>query len=149
MAGSDSTIATVYNKPGVGVRKMEAARWLAAFITLIVLFVGIYLYNKNSKTIATLGIPVFLVVAVSFIYWAKAMGGKAEVYSKRALDARRGAVAEEAVGNLLGELPAEYFVVHASYRREGTSTISSSPRKGSSLSGRKATGGSSVVKGRR
>jgi len=95
MAGSDSTIATVYNKPEVGVRKREAAQWLAAFITLIVLFAGIYLYNNNSKTIATLGIPVFLVVAVSFIYWVKAMATRRRCTPKRALDARRAAVAEE------------------------------------------------------
>lgn len=112
MAGSGSKRATVYNKPGVGVRKREATRWVAALFFLIILFVGIYFYNRSVKTIATLGIPVFLVVAAGFIYWVKAMGDKAEAYSKRAVDARRGAVAEEDVGNLLGELPAGYFVVH-------------------------------------
>ena len=119
MAGSDSTRATVYNKPRVGARKMEAIRWVAALFTLIVLFAGIYLYNRNSRTIATHGLPVFLIVAVGFIYWVKAMGDKAEVYSKRALDARRGAVAEEDVGNLLGELPAGYFVVHDFVSKRG------------------------------
>jgi hypothetical protein len=104
--------ATVHNKPGVSVRKMEAARWLTALITLIVLFAGIYLYSKNSKTIATLGLPVILVVSGGFLYWVKAMSNRADRYSKRALDARRGAVAEEVVGNLLGDLPAGYFVVH-------------------------------------
>jgi hypothetical protein len=112
MAVSGSTRATVYNKPGVGVRKMEANRWLAAFFTLVILFAGIYLYNMNSKTVATFGLLVSLIVAVGFLYCVKAMGDKAEALSKRALDARRGAVAEEAVGNLLGELPAGYFVVH-------------------------------------
>ena len=91
---------------------MEATRWLAALITLIVLFAGIYLYSKNSKTIATFGLLVSLIVAGGFLYWVKAMGDKADVLSKRALDARRGAVAEEAVGNILGELPAGYFVVN-------------------------------------
>jgi hypothetical protein len=119
MAGSDSTRATVYNKAGVGVRKMEATRWLAALFTLIVLFAGIYLYSKNSKTIATLGLPVILVVAGSFLYWVKAMGDKADVLSKRALDARRGAVAEETVGNLLEELPAGYFIVHDFISKRG------------------------------
>jgi len=112
MAGSESTRATVYSKPGVGVRKMEAARWLTALITLIILFAGIYLYSKKSKTIATLGLPVFLIVAGGLLYWVKAMGDKADRYSTRALGARRGAVAEEDVGNLLGELPAGYFVVN-------------------------------------
>jgi len=112
MAGTDSTRATVYNKTGVGVRKMEAARWLAALITLIVLFAGIYLYSKNSKTIAKIGLPVTVVAGVAVIYWVKTMGDKADAYSKRALDARRGAVAEEDVGNLLGELPGGYFVVN-------------------------------------
>jgi len=119
MAGSGSTRATVYNKAGAGVRKMEATRWLAALITLIVMFVGIYLFSKSSKTIATLGIPVSLVVFVGILYWIKAMGDKAEAYSDRALDARRGAVAEEDVGNPLGELPAGYFVVHDFVSKKG------------------------------
>lgn len=119
MAVSGSTRATVYNKAGAGVRKMEAARWLAAFFFLIILFVGIFFYNRSVKTIAVLGLPVFLVVAVAFIYWVKAMGDKAEAYSKRAVNARQGAVAEEAVGNLLGELPAGYFVVHDFVSKRG------------------------------
>jgi general stress protein CsbA len=94
----------VYNKAGAGVRKMEANRWLAALFTLIILFAGIYLYNMSSKTVATFGLLVSLIVAVGFLYSVKAMGDKAEALSKRALDARRGAVAEEAVGYLLGEL---------------------------------------------
>ena len=112
MAVSGSTRATVYNKAGVGVRKMEATRWLAALFVLIIMFAGIYLYSKNSKAIAILGIPVSLVVFVGIIYWIKAMGAKADAYADRALDARRGAVAEEDMGNLLGELPAGYFVVN-------------------------------------
>jgi hypothetical protein len=91
---------------------MEAIRWVAALFFLIIMFVGIYSYNKSVKTTATLGLPVILVVAVGFIYWVKAMGDRADAYSERALQARRGAVAEEDVGNLLGELPAGYFVVH-------------------------------------
>ena len=112
MAGTDSTRATIYDKPGVGVRKMETARWRTALITLIVLFVGIYLYSKNGNTIATLGLPVILVVAVGFISWVKAMGDTAEARSMRAVDAPRGAAAEEGAGDLLGELPAGYFVVN-------------------------------------
>ena len=119
MAGPGSTRATVYNKARVGVRKMEGIRWAAALFFLIIMFVGIYFYNKSVKTIATLGLPVILVVAVGFIYWVKAMGDNADAYSKRAVDARRGAVAEEAVGDLLGELPAGYFVVHDFVSRRG------------------------------
>jgi hypothetical protein len=109
----------VYNKAGVGVRKMEAARWVAALITLTVLFAGIYLYSKNSKTIAALGLLVSLLIAGGFLYWVKAMGDKAEAYSRRAVNARQGAVAEETVGNLLGELPAGYFVVHDFVSKRG------------------------------
>ena len=47
----------MYHKAGVGVRKMEATRWLAALFFLIIMFVGIYFYSKNSKTIATLVSP--------------------------------------------------------------------------------------------
>lgn len=119
MAVSESTRATVYNKPGVGVRKMEANRWLAALFCLIIMFVGIYFFNRSVKTIATLGLPVALVVFVGIIYWVKAMGAKADAYADRALDARRGAVAEEDMGNLLGELPAGYFVVHDFVSKRG------------------------------
>lgn len=112
MAGSDSTRATVYGKPGAGVRKMEATRWLVALFFLIIMFVGIYFYNKSVKTIATLGLPVALVVFVGIFYWVKAMGNKADEYSERALHVRRGALAGEDIGNLLSGLPAGYFVVH-------------------------------------
>ena len=112
MAVSESKRATVYNKAGLGVRRMEATRWIAALFILIIMYVGIYFYTKSVKAIATLGLPVGLVVFVGIIYWIKAMGAKADAYADRALDARRGAVAEEAVGNLLGELPPGYFVVH-------------------------------------
>jgi hypothetical protein len=76
------------------------------------MFVGIYFFNRSVKAIATLGLPVALVVFVGIIYWVKAMGDKADAYADRALDARRGAVAEEEVGNLLGDLPAGFFVVN-------------------------------------
>jgi len=130
MAGSGSTIAAGYNKAGAGIRKLEAVWWLAAFPLLILLFVGIYYYNKSVKSIATLGLPVFLVVAVAFIYWIKAMGDKAEAYSKRAVDARLGAVAEEDVGNLLGELPAGFFVVKDFVSKRGNIDLIVVSRKG-------------------
>jgi nuclease-like protein len=130
MAVSGSTRATVYNKAGVGVRKMEAIRWVAALFFLIIMFAGIYLYSKNSKTIATLGLPVFLIVAVGFFYWVKTMGDKADAYSERALQSRRGAVAEEDVGNLLGELPAGYFVVHDFASKRGNIDHIAISRKG-------------------
>lgn len=65
-----------------------------------------------TGSVATLGFPVALAVFVGVIYWVKAMGNKADAYSEGAPHARRGAVAEEDVGNLLSELPAGYFVVH-------------------------------------
>src|SRR3990172_764957 len=67
---------------------------------------------ENRRAIAVLGFPIVAIVAVGFIYWVKAMGDKAEEISHRALDARRGAFAEEDVGTLLGALPTGYFVVH-------------------------------------
>src|SRR5512134_412951 len=111
MAGTESKMATVYNKAGVGVRKMEATRWLAALFILIIMYAGIYYYTKSVKAIATLGIPVTLVVGVGIIYWVKAMGEKVDKYSLRALDARHGAVAEEDIGKLLTEyLPGDFIV---------------------------------------
>lgn len=112
VAASDPKRATVYHKAGLGVRKMETTRWLTALFLLIIMYAGIYFYTKSVKAIATLGFPVALVVFIGIIYWVKAMGNNAEAYADRALNARRGAVAEEVVGNLLGELPAGYFVVN-------------------------------------
>ena len=60
-----------------------------------------------------------MVVGVGVYLLGKENGRQAEAYSKRALDARRGAVAEEDVGNLLGELPAGYFVVHDVVSKRG------------------------------
>jgi len=119
MAGSGSTIAGVYNKSGAGVRKMEATRLLAAFPFLILLFVGVYFYSKSVQSIATLALPVVLVVAVGFICWTKAIGDKAEACSRREVEARRGAVAEEDSGNLLGELPAGISVVNDFVSKRG------------------------------
>lgn len=119
MAGTESKRATVYHKAGVGVRRMEATRWLAALFFLIVMFAGIYFYSKSVKTIATLGLPVALVVFTGIIHWVKAMGDKADAYSRRAVDARRGAAAEEDVGDLLGDLPSGYFVVHDFVSKRG------------------------------
>jgi hypothetical protein len=119
MAGSGSTRATAYSKASAGVRKMEATRWLAALSILIIMYVGIYFFTKSVKTIATLGLPVALIVFVGIIYWIKAMGAKADAYAERALDARRGAAAEEAAGNVLGELPEEYFVVNDFVSKRG------------------------------
>jgi len=119
MVGKESTRATVYNKAGAGVRKMETSRWLTALFILIIMYAGIYFYTKSVKVIATLGLPVALVVFVGIFHWIKALGGKAEAVADRALNDRRGAVAEEAVRNLLGELPAGYFVVNDFVSKRG------------------------------
>lgn len=122
MAASDTSRVTVSNGPGVWVRKMEATRWLAALfilVILIILFAGMYFYSNGRKGIATLGLPVTLAVAVGVICWVKAMGDKPVEYSRMAVDARRGAVAETTVGTLLDELPAGYSVVHDFVTRRG------------------------------
>lgn len=119
MAGSESKRAKLYNKPGIGVRKMETTRFLAAFFLLIVMFVGIYLYTVSRKAIVSLGFPVAAIVAVGYLYWVKTMGKKAEAYADRALDARRGAMAEEEVGSLLDQLPAGFFILHDFVSKRG------------------------------
>jgi len=98
---------------------MEAIRWVAALFFLIIMFVGIYFFNRSVKMIATLGLPVALVVFVGIIYWVIAMGDKADACADRALQTRRGAVAEEAVGNLLDELPAGFYVVNDFVSKRG------------------------------
>src|SRR5512143_3670349 len=42
MARTESTRATVYNKAGARVRKMENSRWLTALFIPIILYAGIY-----------------------------------------------------------------------------------------------------------
>lgn len=119
MAGTESPRATVCNKPGAGVRKMENARWLAALFILILLYAGIYYYTKSVKVIAILGLPLALLIFVNIFYWMKTMGNKAEAWAYRALDVPRGSVVEEAVGSRLGELPAGYFVVNDFVSKRG------------------------------
>ena len=113
---------------------MEATRWAAALFFLVIMFAGIYFYSKSVKTIATLGLPVALVVFTGIIYWVKAMGDKADTYSRRAVDARRGAAAEEDVGNLLGDLPSGYFgrgnIDHIVISTKGILTIETKSHRG-------------------
>jgi hypothetical protein len=111
-AAAAPRLATVWQKPGRGVRRLETIRWLIALGLLGLLFAGIYLFHKSSKSIAALGLPAVLVVVVGFLCWVKAVGRKAEAFADQALAARRGAVAEEDIGSLLGNLPEGFFVVN-------------------------------------
>ncbi len=120
MGATGTTKATVFHKAGVGVRRMEAARWLAAVSLLLAIFLGIFLYMKSARALASLGLPVVVAAVLGFLYWVKAVGDKADAYGRRADDARPGAAAEEAVGELLADLPKDYFVLNDFVTKRGS-----------------------------
>jgi len=78
VATAEPKRAIVFNKPGAWARKLEAIRFLAAFVILIAIFTGSYYYGKNIKGIASLGLPIVVLVGAAWIYWVKAMGDKVE-----------------------------------------------------------------------
>jgi hypothetical protein len=141
VATAEPKRAIDFNKPGVWARKLEATRFLAAFVILIAIFTGSYYFGKNIKGIASLGLPIVVLVGAAWIYWVKAMGDKVDEDRDKALDARRDAVEKEEVGRLLGALPKGCFVLHdfASLRRnidhivvspKGIFTIETNSHKG-------------------
>jgi hypothetical protein len=118
MPGAGSTWTTLFGKAGTGVRKVEGSRRLAALVFLAVIFAGICLFGGNDRTIATLGLPVVLIVAAGIFHLAKTLGYTAEEHSGSTVDAP-GAPEEEAGGSPLGELPAGFHVVDGFVSRKG------------------------------
>jgi len=111
---------TGHGRAGAGGRKLEVARRSAAFSLLIALFAGMYLSGGNVRRVATFGFPVACLVAVGFLYWAKATGGKAGAHGQRDSGTRRRELAGEDAGARPAALTRGYFLVHDYVTDRGT-----------------------------
>lgn len=104
--------ATVKNVAGRSTRKMAASRYAVALAILGLLWLGIYLYAHNVRSIVSLGLPGTMAIGVGFLLFIKFLEKKGTTVIHRAKRADRGAVAEEKVGDYLDSLPEENFIIH-------------------------------------
>ena len=106
----ESKWATVYHRTGVGVRRTENVRWLIALGIVVILFAGIYLFHRSSRSIAVLGLPLALVLIVGIFQRVKAMCARADETGNPDPDAGDETAAEEDADSRFCNLPEGYFV---------------------------------------
>jgi hypothetical protein len=111
--------ATVRGKAGESTRKMQASRLTVAFIILLLIWLAIFVYTRNIKTVISFGLPVALVVGGLFLVGIKLLEKKGDATLKRAKQAERGAIAEEKTGAILEALAEGHFVIHDFYTGRG------------------------------
>jgi len=104
--------ATVRGKAGESTRKMQANRFAVAFAILLLIWLAIFAYSRNVKTVISFGLPGTLIVGGLFLFGLKMLEKKATVTIKRAKKAERGAIAEEKTGAILDGLPEGNIIIH-------------------------------------
>lgn len=103
---------TVRGKAGESTRKMQATRMTMAFGILLLIWLAVFLYSKNVKTVMSFGLPGALVIGALFLFGMKQLEKKGTVAIKHAKRAERGAIAEEITGEVLEGLPEGNFIIH-------------------------------------
>lgn len=104
--------ATVRGKAGESTRKMQLSRMAAALTILLLIWLALFAYTRNAKTIISLGLPGTLVIGGLFVFGIKLLEKKGNVILKHAKQAERGAIAEEKTGVFLDGLPEGNFIIH-------------------------------------
>lgn len=103
----------VRGKAGESTRKMQAGRLAIVLAILLLMWLGIFVYSRNVKSIMSFGLTGSLVVGGLFLFGIKLLEKKGNVTLKRAKQAERGAIAEEKTGAILEEgLPEGNFIIH-------------------------------------
>lgn len=103
----------VRGKAGESTRKMQASRMAVVLAILLLMWLAIFVYSRNVKTVMSFGLIGTLVVGGIFLFGIKLLEKKGAVILKRAKQAERGAIAEEKTGAILEEaLPQGNFVIH-------------------------------------
>lgn len=103
---------TVKGKAGESTRKLQTKRMAVALAILIVIWLVIFIYTRNMKTIMSLGLAGTLVVACLFLLSIKLLNKRGTVTLLHARQAERGALAEEKTGATLEGLPEGNFIIH-------------------------------------
>jgi len=83
------------------------------FAILLLVWLAIFVYSRNVKTVMSFGLIGTLIVGGIFLLGIKLLEKKGTVILKRAKQAERGAIAEEKTGAILEEaLPQGNFIIH-------------------------------------
>jgi hypothetical protein len=106
----DAKGAATYRKAGLGAWTMAHSHSAIGIFVLFLSIGGIYRYVGGYPAIASLGFTVMVAVGVKIHRWAETTSDKADKFTDRAIQWRRGPEAEEGVGGLLEGLPDNYFV---------------------------------------
>ncbi len=104
--------ATVRGKAGESTRKMQASRMAVAFAILLLIWLAIFAYSRNVKTVMSFGLIGTLVAGALFLFVIKLLEKKGNVTLKHAKQAERGAIAEEKTGAIIEELSEGNFIIH-------------------------------------
>ena len=104
--------AMVANKAGGSTRAMEVSRIAVALSALLLLWLGLFVYANNVKNIVALGLPGTLIIGAGFYLVIQYLDKKANTALDRAEHAKKGAGAEEKIGDFLDSLPEGHFIVH-------------------------------------
>ena len=104
--------ATVRGKAGESTRKMQASRMAVALAILLLIWLAIFAYSRNVKTVMSFGLIGTLVAGGLFLVVIKLLEKKGNVTLKHAKQAERGAIAEEKTGAIIEGLPEGNFIIH-------------------------------------
>jgi hypothetical protein len=91
---------------------MQTSRLVIALAILLLIWMAIFVYSRNVKTIMSFGLIGTLVVGGLFLFAIKLLEKKGNVTLKHAKQAERGAIAEEKTGAILEGLPEGNFIIN-------------------------------------
>jgi hypothetical protein len=91
---------------------MQFSRIAVALAILLLIWLAVFAYSRNVKTIISLGLPGTLVAGGLFLIGIKLLEKKGNAAIKHARQAERGAIAEEKTGAFLEGLPEGNFIIH-------------------------------------
>lgn len=104
--------ATVRGKAGESTRKMQASRMAVALAILLLIWLAVFVYSRNVKTVMSFGLIGTLAAGGLFLLAIKLLEKKGNVVLKHAKQAERGAIAEEKTGAIIDGLPEGNFIIH-------------------------------------
>lgn len=83
-----------------------------ALAILLLIWLAIFAYSRNVKTVMSFGLIGTLVAGGLFLFVIKILEKKGNATLKHAKQAERGAIAEEKTGSIIEGLPEGNFIVH-------------------------------------
>jgi hypothetical protein len=91
---------------------MQASRIAVALTILLLIWLALFVYSRNVKTIMSFGLAGSLVVGGLFLFGIKLLEKKGRATLKHAKQAECGAIAEEKTGAIIEGLPEGNFIIH-------------------------------------